>query len=74
MKKLLPEDMVNICCGTSIYGGTFIGLNDYRISGGKPKFGGKLYHEDKISYKYIADAFSENELKLILKIKQEKIK
>lgn len=73
-KKILPDDTVNICCGASIYGGTYIGLNDYRISGGKPKFGGTMYHDKSISYRDIADAFSEEQLKLILKIKQGKIK
>ena len=34
IKKLSPDDPVNICCGTSIYGGTYIGLNAYRISDG----------------------------------------
>lgn len=74
IKKLLPDDTVNICCGASIYnGGTYIGLNEYRISGGKPKFGGKMYHDEAISYRDLAEAFSEPELKLILKIKQGKV-
>ena len=72
IKKLSPDDPVNICCGTSIYGGTYIGLNAYRISGGKPKFGGITYHDKTISYRDLANAFSEQELKLILKIKQGK--
>lgn len=72
-KKIFPDDTVNICCGTSEYGGTFIGLNEYRISGGKPKFGGTMYHDKNISYRDIADAFSEDEIKLILKIKQGKV-
>ena len=74
VKKLLPSDTVNVCCGTSIYGGTFIGLSDTRISGGKPKFGGTLYHDGNVTYEDLADAFSEDELKLLLKIKQGKIK
>lgn len=72
--KLLPTDKVNICCGTSIYGGTFVGLNDKRISGGKPLFGGKIYHDGNITYKDLAYAFSEDELKLLLEIKQGKVK
>ena len=72
IKKLLPDDPVNICCGLSVYGGTYIGLNAYRISGGKAKFGGKMYHDEYISYRDLANAFSEQELKLILKIKQGK--
>lgn len=72
IKKLSPDDPVNICCGTSIYGGTYIGLNAYRISGGKVKFGGKMYHDEYISYRDLAKAFSEQKLRLILKIKQGK--
>lgn len=70
IKKLLPDDTVNICCGLNVYGGTYIGLNAYRISGGKVKFGGKMYHDEYISYRDLAKAFSEQELRLILKIKQ----
>ena len=74
VKKLLPTDTVNVCCGTGEYGGTFIGLNDTRISGGKPKFGGTVYHDKNITYEDLAYAFSEDELKLMLKIKKGKIK
>ena len=74
VKKLLPTDQVNVCCVESIYGGTFIGLNDTRISGGKPKFGGTVYHDRNVTYEDLAYAFSEDELKLMLKIKQGKIK
>ena len=73
-KKLLPTDKVNVCCIASIYGGTFIGLNETRISGGKPKFGGTVYHDSNVSYDDLAHAFSEDELKLMLKIKQGKVK
>ena len=64
IKKLLPDDTVNICCGLNVYGGTYIGLNAYRI------LGGKMYHDEYISYRDLAKAFSEQELRLILKIKQ----
>lgn len=73
-KKLLPTDKVNVCCIESIYGGTFIGLNDRRISGGKPAPYGTVYHDDNVTYEDLADAFSEDELKLMLKIKQGKVK
>lgn len=72
IKKLMPDDTVNICCELNVYGGTYIGLNAYRISGGKAKFGGKMYHDEYISYRDLANAFSEQEFKLILKIKQGK--
>lgn len=71
-KKLLPTDQVNVCCMESIYDGTFIGLNDTRISGGKPKLYGTVYHDDNVTYEDLADAFSEDELKLMLKIKRKK--
>ena len=70
IKKLLPDDTISICCGLNVYGGTYNELNAYRISGGKVKFGGKMYHDEYISYRDLAKAFSEQELRLILKIKQ----